>query len=150
GGHGARAAPAGALGPRRAGRGLDLARRRRAVRARRSPARGGGARRGAARLGRLRAGAPTAAAPMSELRPAPQRATEAPVEPPGPSSRLSEGERIPGALLDEAVTGVNLMPGSLRDQLGDVPTLLVFLRHFGCVFCRETLADLRACAERDR
>lgn len=72
------------------------------------------------------------------------------MEPPGPSSRLSEGERIPGALLDEAVTGVNLMPGSLRDQLGDVPTLLVFLRHFGCVFCRETLADLRACAERDR
>ncbi len=26
--------------------------------------------------------------------------------------------------------GVNLKPGTLRDQLGDVPTLLVFLRHF--------------------
>lgn len=46
-------------------------------------------------------------------------------------------------------------PGSpvadIRDQHGrtldsislDQPILLVFLRHFGCTFCRETLADLR-------
>ena len=39
------------------------------------------------------------------------------------------------------------MPGSLRDQLGDVRTLLVFLRHFGCIFCRETVGELRALAE---
>jgi hypothetical protein len=38
------------------------------------------------------------------------------------------------------------MPGSLRDQLGDRPTLLVFLRHFGCTFCRETVAELREAA----
>jgi peroxiredoxin len=39
----------------------------------------------------------------------------------------------------------------VRDQRGrsvdalskDQPVLLVFLRHFGCTFCRETLADLR-------
>ena len=43
--------------------------------------------------------------------------------------------------------GVNLAPGSLRDQLGDEPRLLVFLRHFGCTFCRETVSDLRAAAE---
>ncbi|NNL67014.1 MAG: hypothetical protein HKP30_12275, partial [Myxococcales bacterium] len=41
----------------------------------------------------------------------------------------------------------NLVPGTLRDQLGGGATLLVFLRHFGCLFCRETLADVRAAAE---
>lgn len=51
--------------------------------------------------------------------------------------------RIPDEVLDAPVAGVNLMPGTLRDQLGEGPTLLVFLRHFGCVFCRETLATLR-------
>jgi hypothetical protein len=55
-------------------------------------------------------------------------------------------ERIPAAVLDRFVGGVNLMPGSLRNQLGDRVTLLVFLRHFGCVFCRETVADLREAA----
>jgi hypothetical protein len=55
-------------------------------------------------------------------------------------------ERIAPELLDRFVTGANLMPGSLRDQLGDGPTLLVFLRHFGCTFCRETVADLRDAA----
>ena len=52
-------------------------------------------------------------------------------------------------MLDAAVSGVNLAPGSLRDQLGSEPVLLVFLRHFGCIFCRETLADLRAVSEGD-
>lgn len=57
--------------------------------------------------------------------------------------------QIPDAVLDGPVTGTNLVPGRLRDQLGETPTLLVFLRHFGCLFCRETVADLRAIAERD-
>jgi hypothetical protein len=37
------------------------------------------------------------------------------------------------AMLDRPVSGFNLEPGNLRDQLGDPPrpTLLVFLRHFG-------------------
>ncbi len=56
-------------------------------------------------------------------------------------------ERIQAEVLDRFVSGVNLMPGSLRAQLGDRRTLLVFLRHFGCVFCRETVAELREAAE---
>lgn len=54
---------------------------------------------------------------------------------------------IPAGVLDAPVAGVNLMPGTLRDQLGDATTLLVFLRHFGCVFCRETVAELRRASE---
>ncbi len=57
-------------------------------------------------------------------------------------------DRIPDALLARYVAGVNLMPGSLLDQLGSVPTLLVFLRHFGCPFCKETIASLRDLAQR--
>lgn len=53
---------------------------------------------------------------------------------------------IPAETLDRSVVGVNLVPGALRDQLGE-PVLLVFLRFFGCVFCRETVQDLRALSE---
>jgi AhpC/TSA antioxidant enzyme len=56
-------------------------------------------------------------------------------------------ERIPTEVLDRFAGGVSLMPGTLRDQLGDRTTLLVFLRHFGCAFCRETIADLREASE---
>lgn len=45
-------------------------------------------------------------------------------------------------VLNAPVAGRNLRPGTLRDQLGPRPTLLVFLRHFGCPFTREWLADL--------
>lgn len=41
------------------------------------------------------------------------------------------------------VRGRNLRPGALADQFGPEPTLLVFLRHLGCVFCRESVRDLR-------
>ena len=58
-------------------------------------------------------------------------------------------EKIPDEALDAPVAGVGLTPGRLRDQLEGGRHLLVFLRHFGCVFCRETVADLRAIAERD-
>jgi len=58
-------------------------------------------------------------------------------------------DRIPASSLDRVVSGVNLMPGSLRDQIGDRETLLVFLRYFGCVFCREMVADIRAAVEAD-
>ncbi len=58
-------------------------------------------------------------------------------------------DTIPSQVLDSAVTGVGLRPGSLRDQLGDAETLLVFLRHFGCMFCRETISDLRQIHESD-
>ena len=56
---------------------------------------------------------------------------------------------IPEEVLAAPVNGANLVPGSLRDQLGSGDTLLVFLRHFGCMFCRETLADMRAISEKD-
>ncbi|HKK53283.1 MAG TPA: SelL-related redox protein [Myxococcota bacterium] len=58
-------------------------------------------------------------------------------------------ETLPIEALDAPVNGVNLVPGTLRDQLGDGITLLVFLRHFGCLFCRETVGDLRRAAESD-
>jgi hypothetical protein len=56
-------------------------------------------------------------------------------------------DTIPAELLDRPVVGVGLSPGSLRDQISERPTLLVFLRHFGCIFCKEAVADLRAAAE---
>ncbi len=40
-------------------------------------------------------------------------------------------KRIDQAVLEAATEGVNLRPGTLRDQLGEGLTLLVFLRHFG-------------------
>ncbi|MFP4322626.1 MAG: SelL-related redox protein [Anaerolineales bacterium] len=52
-------------------------------------------------------------------------------------------QKIPTAVLDTPVEGVNLTIGTLRDQLSNGPTLLVFLRHFGCIFCREVVTDLR-------
>ena len=60
---------------------------------------------------------------------------------------------LPAALLDAPVAGSNLAAGddgaaTLRDQLaGDRPTLLAAVRHFGCIFCREMVKDLRTAAE---
>jgi hypothetical protein len=62
---------------------------------------------------------------------------------------MRAGDDIPEQLLEHSVTGLNLAPGSLQDQLGSDLNLIVFLRHFGCMFCRETLADMREIAEKD-
>ena len=51
--------------------------------------------------------------------------------------------------LKTPVAGLNVRPGTLDDQLSPPATLLVFLRHLGCMFCREMVADLRATAEAD-
>lgn len=56
-------------------------------------------------------------------------------------------ETLPAEALHASVTGVGLSPGTLRDQLSEGMTLLVFLRHFGCMFCREAVSELRAAAE---
>ena len=40
-------------------------------------------------------------------------------------------QQIAAATLATPVTGLNLAPGTLRDQLGATPTLLVFIRQFG-------------------
>lgn len=61
---------------------------------------------------------------------------------------MEPGERIPDAVLDEPIGGVNLVPGTLRDQLGAGPTLFVFLRQLGCVFCREMVGQLRDASAR--
>ncbi len=50
--------------------------------------------------------------------------------------------------LESLVSGVNLAPGTFGDQLSAGPTLLVFLRFFGCIFCRETVSDLRQLSEK--
>lgn len=56
---------------------------------------------------------------------------------------------IEPALLAEPVEGVNLLGPTLGDNLSGQPTLMVFLRHFGCIFCREMVADIREVAEAD-
>ncbi|MFP4435683.1 MAG: SelL-related redox protein [Chloroflexaceae bacterium] len=61
----------------------------------------------------------------------------------------TQTQTIDRSILDMPVEGVNLRPGTLADQLGPAPTLLVFLRHFGCIFCQETVRDLRQIAASD-
>ena len=58
-------------------------------------------------------------------------------------------DRIPEGALASPVTGVGLQPGNLGDQIGDGLCLLVFLRHFGCIFCREMVGDIRAAVDAD-
>lgn len=56
---------------------------------------------------------------------------------------------LPDDLLSRPVEGLKLAPGTLADQLDPAGTLLVFLRHFGCIFCREMVADLRKVSSSD-
>jgi hypothetical protein len=50
-------------------------------------------------------------------------------------------------ILRSTVAGLNLRDGTLADEIGSQPKLLVFLRHFGCMFCREMVRDLRRISE---
>jgi hypothetical protein len=52
-------------------------------------------------------------------------------------------------VLDTPTEGRNLRPGTLRDQWGARPTLLVFLRHLGCLFAHEWLAEIQETASND-
>lgn len=45
--------------------------------------------------------------------------------------------------------GINLRADTLQGNLDPEGTMLVFLRHFGCLFCREMVADLRQLSESD-
>jgi hypothetical protein len=56
-------------------------------------------------------------------------------------------ERISADILAAPLEGLNLNGGTLADELGDRPCVLVFLRHFGCMFCREMVRDVRGAAE---
>ena len=42
-----------------------------------------------------------------------------------------DGDLMTDIPLDHPVTGRNLVPGTLGDQLSSSPVVLVFLRHFG-------------------
>ncbi len=66
-----------------------------------------------------------------------------------PGARREDFMQIPTEAFESSVAGVNISPGSLGDQLSDRPTLVVFLRFFGCMFCRETISDLRQLSEAD-
>ena len=56
---------------------------------------------------------------------------------------------IDPSTLDSPVAGRNLRGKTLRDQLGPGPTLLIFLRHLGCLFCREWLDEIRRASASD-
>ncbi len=60
-----------------------------------------------------------------------------------PDQDLKTPVTIPEALLEAPVFGINLKADTLQGNLDPEGTLLVFLRHFGCMFCREMVADLR-------
>lgn len=51
---------------------------------------------------------------------------------------LTPGDKAP----DSVVVNTDNKPVNLADLWSDGPTLLVFLRHFGCIFCRERLNQL--------
>jgi len=53
-------------------------------------------------------------------------------------------QRISTSIMQRELNGINIRNSSLEIEIGQVPTLLVFLRHFGCIFCRELVNDLRA------
>jgi hypothetical protein len=59
---------------------------------------------------------------------------------------LSMTRQIPKEILEREVTGLNLAGRTLAEQLTAPVNLLVFLRHFGCVFCRVVVADVRNAA----
>lgn len=54
-----------------------------------------------------------------------------------------DAKGTPVMSLAEAITTAKDQTGQSLDQLSDQsPVLVVFLRHFGCTFCREALSDL--------
>jgi hypothetical protein len=55
---------------------------------------------------------------------------------------------LPRKLLDAPIGGVNLHASTLGEQIGaGNATLLVFLRHYGCIFCKEMVRDLKSARE---
>lgn len=57
--------------------------------------------------------------------------------------------RVPGEAMAEFRVSGGPLPGVTLDELSQGRTLLVvFLRHIGCTFCREALADLRSARAR--
>ena len=46
-------------------------------------------------------------------------------------TQLNAGDKIPSELLDMEFDGLQHPPKAFSELIGDSPTLLVFLRHFG-------------------
>jgi AhpC/TSA antioxidant enzyme len=57
--------------------------------------------------------------------------------------------RTAPTLVDWPVEGRNLTGATFAEAVCAEPTLVVFLRHFGCLFCREVVRDLREVSESD-
>lgn len=52
---------------------------------------------------------------------------------------MSIASAVESELLDQMITNTNQ---SLRELSEKSPVMLIFLRHFGCTFCREALSDI--------
>ncbi len=50
---------------------------------------------------------------------------------------------LPKEILESPIEGRRLIGKMLVENLPQKPILLVYLRHLGCIFCRETVEDLR-------
>jgi peroxiredoxin len=58
-------------------------------------------------------------------------------------NEMLRGEMIPTLLVQEALNETKLKDGqSIAERSEQIPVLLVFLRHFGCSFCKEALQKL--------
>jgi len=62
-------------------------------------------------------------------------------------ARKAKLTQVPENIMQQPLVGYNLNGSTLAELLDGEPTLLVFLRHFGCIFCKEMVGDLRAVAE---
>lgn len=58
---------------------------------------------------------------------------------------------LSAALLDTPIVGLHLRAATLGAQIRSAPslTLMVFLRHYGCIFCKEMVRDLKAASAAD-
>lgn len=65
------------------------------------------------------------------------------------SHRRPEFDEIDSSVLTMPVQGRELGGARFEDQLAPDGTLIAFLRHLGCSFCREMIADMRSAAESD-
>jgi hypothetical protein len=52
-------------------------------------------------------------------------------------------------ILESPIEGVHLRGTTLGEQIRVPTTLMVFLRHYACIFCKELVRDIRAAAEAD-
>ena len=50
-------------------------------------------------------------------------------------------------ILDARIEGINLTSDTLQDEMGHSIVLFVFLRHFGCLFSKEMVLDVRNMVE---